>query len=109
MFALNRFPFRECSNRCLRGRRFRANIGETDNWYEIEFNGTTAYVSKDYISLTEPTPEVVKQTGYVYNLDGTLLNVRPQPSTSQAAIGTLSEGETVVNRSLRSRRLWANI
>ena len=71
-------------------------IGETDNWYEIEFNGTTAYVSKDYISLTEPTPEVVKQTGYVYNLDGTLLNVRPKPSTSQAAIGTLSEGETVV-------------
>ena len=71
-------------------------IGETDNWYEIEFNGTTAYVSKDYISLTEPTPEVVKQTGYVYNLNGTLLNVRPQPSTSQAAIGKLSEGETVV-------------
>ena len=71
-------------------------IGETDNWYEIEFNGTTAYVSKDYISLTEPTPEVVKQTGHVYNLNGTLLNVRPQPSTSQAAIGKLSEGETVV-------------
>ena len=71
-------------------------IGETGNWYEIEFNGSTAYVSKDYISLTAPTPEVVKQTGYVYNLNGTLLNVRPQPSTSQAAIGTLSEGKTVV-------------
>ena len=71
-------------------------IGETGNWYEIEFNGSTAYVSKDYISLTAPTPEVVKQTGYVYNLNGTLLNVRPQPSTSQAAIGKLSEGETVV-------------
>ena len=71
-------------------------IGETGNWYEIEFNGSTAYVSKDYISLSAPTPEVVKQTGYVYNLNGTLLNVRPQPSTSQAAIGKLSEGETVV-------------
>ena len=71
-------------------------IGETGNWYEIEFNGSTAYVSKDYISLSAPTPEVVKQTGYVYNLNGTLLNVRPKPSTSQAAIGTLSEGKTVV-------------
>ena len=25
-------------------------------------------------------PEVVKKTGYVYNLDGALLNVRPKPS-----------------------------
>ena len=52
--------------------------GETGNWYHIEFNNTTAYVSKDYITFTASTPEVVKKTGYVYNLDGALLNVRPK-------------------------------
>ena len=71
-------------------------VGESGNWYQIEFNNTTGYVSKDYITFTAPTPETTKQTGYIYNLNGTLLNVRPKPSTSEAAIGKLSEGETVV-------------
>ena len=71
-------------------------VGESGNWYQIEFNNKTAYVSKDYITFTAPTPETTKQTGYIYNLNGTLLNVRPKPSTSEAAIGKLSEGETVV-------------
>ena len=71
-------------------------VGESGNWYQIEFNNKTAYVSKDYITFTAPTPEVVKKTGYVYNLDGTLLNVRPKPSTSEAPIGTLAQGTSVV-------------
>ena len=71
-------------------------VGESGNWYQIEFNNKTGYVSKDYITFTAPTPETTKQTGYIYNLNGTLLNVRPKPSTSEAAIGKLSEGETVV-------------
>ena len=71
-------------------------VGESGNWYQIEFNNKTAYVSKDYITFTAPTPEVVKKTGYVYNLDGTLLNVRPKPSTSEAPIGTLTQGTSVV-------------
>ena len=66
-------------------------IGETDNWYEIEFNGITAYVAKDYITLTAPAPEVVKQTGYVYNLDGALLNVRPKPFPLQRVFQSLLE------------------
>ena len=70
--------------------------GETGNWYHIEFNNTTAYVSKDYITFTAPTPEVVKKTGYVYNLDGALLNVRPKPSTWETPIGTLTQGSSVV-------------
>ena len=71
-------------------------VGESGNWYQIEFNNKTAYVSKDYITFTAPTPEVVKKTGYVYNLDGALLNVRPKPSTSETPIGTLTQGTSVV-------------
>ncbi len=56
------------------------------------------YVSKDYITftpITPETPEITKQIAYVYNLDGGTLNVRPQPNTSQSAIGKLTEGEAV--------------
>ena len=73
-------------------------VGESGNWYEIEYNHSTAYVSKDYITftpITPETPEITKQIAYVYNLDGGTLNVRPQPNTSQSAIGKLTEGEAV--------------
>lgn len=69
-------------------------LGESGNWYQIEYNNGFGYVSKDYVSLTNPAVE--KKTGYVYNLDGTTLNVRPQPNTSQAAVGKLNEGDTVI-------------
>ena len=73
-------------------------VGESGNWYEIEYNNSIAYVSKDYITftpITPETPEITKQIAYVYNLDGGTLNVRPQPNTSQSAIGKLTEGEAV--------------
>ena len=73
-------------------------VGESGNWYEIEYNNSIAYVSKDYITftpITPETPEITKQIAYVYNLDGGTLNVRPQPNTNQAAIGKLAEGEAV--------------
>ena len=73
-------------------------VGESGNWYEIEYNNSTGYVSKDYITftpITPETPEITKQIAYVYNLDGGTLNVRPQPNTNQAAIGKLAEGEAV--------------
>ena len=73
-------------------------VGESGNWYEIEYNNSTGYVSKDYITftpITPETPEITKQIAYVYNLDGGTLNVRPQPNTSQSAIGKLTEGEAV--------------
>ncbi|WP_343290690.1 SH3 domain-containing protein, partial [Turicibacter bilis] len=73
-------------------------VGESGNWYEIEYNNSIAYVSKDYITftpITPETPETTKQIAYVYNLDGGTLNVRPQPNTNQAAIGKLAEGEAV--------------
>ena len=73
-------------------------VGESGNWYEIEYNNSTGYVSKDYITftpITPETPEITKQIAYVYNLDGGKLNVRPQTNTSQSDIGKLTEGEAV--------------
>ena len=72
-------------------------VGEIGNWYEIEYNNSIAYVSKDYITFEKPseTPDVDKQIAYVYNLGAGTLNVRPQPNTTQAPIGILVEGDTV--------------
>lgn len=74
---------------------------ESNGWLQIKFNDSFGYVNGKYVQKetateTPSTPEAHKKTGYVYNLDGTLLNVRPQPNTSQAAIGKLTEGDTVI-------------
>ena len=75
-------------------------VGEIGNWYEIEYENSIAFVSKDYITFEKPSetpdvPEIDKQIAYVYNLGALTLNVRPQPNTIQSPIGTLVEGDTV--------------
>ncbi|MEE0881695.1 MAG: SH3 domain-containing protein, partial [Turicibacter sp.] len=75
-------------------------VGEIGNWYEIEYENSIAFVSKDYITFEKPSetpdvPEIDKQIAYVYNLGALTLNVRPQPNTTQSPIGTLVEGDTV--------------
>ncbi len=72
---------------------------ESDGWLKIKYQTGYGYVSGDYIqkisTSTPETPETIKKVAYVYNLDGGLLNVRPQPNTSQASIGKLTEGASV--------------
>ena len=72
---------------------------DSKGWLKIKYEHGYGYVNGSYVqkddSQTPETPETTKQIAYVYNLDGGTLNVRPQPNTSQSAIGKLSEGEAV--------------
>ena len=72
---------------------------DSKGWLKIKYEHGYGYVNGSYVqkddSQTPETPETTKQIAYVYNLDGGTLNVRPQPNTSQSAIGKLTEGEAV--------------
>ncbi|WP_231688045.1 SH3 domain-containing protein [Bacillus sp. FJAT-18017] len=60
---------------------------ESNGWYKINYNGKTAYVSGQYVSVNG-----VKST---YRVIATALNVRTGPSTKYARIGLLKNGATV--------------
>ena len=67
---------------------------DSKGWLKIKYEHGYGYVNGSYVqkddSQTPETPETTKQIAYVYNLDGGTLNVkRPQPNTSQSAIGKL--------------------
>ena len=75
-------------------------MGKESNWYEILYNGSAGYVSKNYISTTNTgngsnnneKPSESKKTGTV---TADALNVRQQPTTSSAKLGLLYKNETV--------------
>ncbi|MGN9135648.1 SH3 domain-containing protein [Clostridium sp. HCP1S3_B4] len=70
--------------------------GENGNFYAINFNGQTAYVSKDYISKGSSSSSsgnsITNKTGIV---TASVLNIRSGASTSNSIIGTLSRGSSV--------------
>ena len=70
--------------------------GESGNFYAINFNGQTAYVSKDYISKGSSSSSsgnsITNKTGIV---TASVLNIRSGASTSNSIIGTLSRGSSV--------------
>ena len=64
-------------------------IGESGNFYKTLHKGCTVYISKKYVSNTNPdTP----WTGVV---TASTLNVRAKPSTSSKKLGSLKRGTTV--------------
>ena len=76
-------------------------IGETGNWYKINFNGSVGYVSKEYIQKTtgsnsnsneQSNGSITK--GYVINVTSGL-NVRSSASTSSGVLGILYNGQEV--------------
>lgn len=70
--------------------------GESNGFYKITYNKTTAYVSQKYISKTKPStpskPTYTKWTGYV---TANSLNVRAKASTDSKILGVLSKGKSV--------------
>ena|GEM_PF-1512005 len=94
--------------------------GETDEWYQVRYEGMTGYVKKDFLTGTAPetqapetqaqttaaaetnSPEVEAQlvTLYVYDEASTLyaaggVNVRSQPGTDASVLGSLASGTEV--------------
>ncbi|MBE6049739.1 MAG: hypothetical protein E7214_03520, partial [Clostridium sp.] len=69
-------------------------LGIEGNWFRINFNGRSGYVSMDYSKLCDSDPlnatgsvKVSSSTGY--------LNVRSEPNTSCTIIGKLYAGNTI--------------
>lgn len=69
-------------------------IGETDEWYEIEYGDKTGYVSKLYVILKDEQQSEVVVTGVVKTKDDPL-NVREQPNANSKILGTVPKGGTV--------------
>lgn len=75
-------------------------IGEAGNWYKILYNNSTAYVSKDYISLSQSSGSSSDsngtiRNGYVVNVEGSNLRVRQSASSSSMVLGYLVNNENV--------------
>lgn len=84
--------------------------GESGSWYQIKYNNSTAYVSKDYIKKDSaqavvPTPmttttattastTAASSSGKVVNVT-TTLRVRSGASTSSSVVGSLRNGQAV--------------
>ncbi len=60
--------------------------GTDGDWYQIEYNGQTAYVFSDYFELIDASGEVT----------GNNVNVRSGATTSAASLGKVSAGETLM-------------
>ncbi|MGL5068880.1 MAG: SH3 domain-containing protein [Sarcina sp.] len=68
---------------------------EKNGWYNIDFNGRTGFVSKDYIRVNNTsTPEDNAQKGKVINVDSNL-NVRAGRGTNYSIVGYVLGNEIV--------------
>ncbi|MGL4451822.1 MAG: SH3 domain-containing protein [Sarcina sp.] len=70
---------------------------EKNGWYNIDFNGSTGFVSKDYIKVDGSTtvkPETTDKKGKVINVS-TNLNVRSGRGTNHSIIGYVLADEIV--------------
>lgn len=64
-------------------------LGEVQGWYQVQYNGQTAYVSKDFLAQSASAPD------NDYKVTVSSLRVRTGPSTSHDVIGDLSRGDVV--------------
>jgi uncharacterized protein YgiM (DUF1202 family) len=76
-------------------------LGQTGNWYKIQYNNQEAYVHKSYVSFssTQGTQQ------YIVNTD--TLNVRSQPSIQSSILGLLRNGQIITVQSEQNG--WAKI
>ncbi|KOS29232.1 peptidase P60 [Bacillus anthracis] len=82
-------------------------VGEVQDWFKINYNGQTAYVSKDYVTkggsavsnqTKQPTTKnnnTTVQTGGTYVVNATSLRVRTGPATYHSVIGGVLNGTTL--------------
>ncbi|MFD3446571.1 SH3 domain-containing protein [Microbacteriaceae bacterium 4G12] len=68
-------------------------VGEEQGWYKIQYNGQTAYVSKDFV--TTNSSQATVQTSGQYTVNVSSLRVRTGPSTSHTIIGAVTKGQAV--------------
>ncbi|MBR5586426.1 MAG: SH3 domain-containing protein [Clostridia bacterium] len=61
-------------------------IGTEGSFYIVNYNGATAYTSKDFVSIDSGSSGTITTSG---------LNVREKPSSDSASVGKLNTGDTV--------------
>lgn len=69
-------------------------VSSADGWYEISINGTTGYVSAQYIS-TDGADAGTAVSGQTGSVNVSVLNLRSGASTDTSVIGSLYMGDTV--------------
>lgn len=69
-------------------------VSSANGWYEISINGTTGYVSAQYIS-TDGTDAGTAVSGQTGSVNVSVLNLRSGASTDTSVIGSLYMGDTV--------------
>ena len=91
-----------CLGRLSRGSKVevKASVqekGRDTGWYEISYDGKTAYVAAMYVGKTAPAPQQTVRsnafTGFVTSVGD--LNVRAEPKVSAQRLGGLSRGSQV--------------
>ncbi|MCC3689193.1 SH3 domain-containing protein [Bacillus cereus] len=82
-------------------------VGEVQDWFKINFNGGTGYVSKDFVTkggsavsneTQQPTTNnntTTVQTGGSYVVNTDALKVRTGPATYNAVIGGVTNGKVL--------------
>ena len=92
----------QCLGRLPRGSKVEVKAAVQENgkdtgWYEIAYNGKTAYVAAMYVGKTAPAPQQTLRsnafTGYVTSVGD--LNVRAEPKVSAQRLGGLPRGSQV--------------
>ncbi|PEB50556.1 peptidase P60 [Bacillus pseudomycoides] len=81
-------------------------VGEVQDWFKVNYNGETGYVSKDFVTkggtaVSNQTEKpaannnVTLQTGGSYVVNTGALKVRTGPATYNAVIGGVTNGQTL--------------
>ena len=68
----------------------------SNNWYKIKFNSGYAYVSSQYINISNNIDEENETIYYATGVTTDSLNVRKGPSTTYAKVGSLKKNSEVV-------------
>lgn len=70
-------------------------LGTENGWYKISYNGTTAYVSSQYISTSGTDSGNTSDASGSGKVNAGPLNVRTGAGTNYKTLGTVSSGTTV--------------
>jgi uncharacterized protein YgiM (DUF1202 family) len=64
-------------------------------WYEVRFEGKSAYIHADFLQVREMTEDAVISIGSVVNVDS-VLNIRAEPSSQSQRVGRANKGDKFV-------------
>jgi uncharacterized protein YgiM (DUF1202 family) len=64
-------------------------------WYEVRFNGKSAYIHADFLDAKEMTEDALISIGSVTNVDS-VLNIRAEPTSQSQRVGRANVGDKFV-------------